>query len=188
MRFHVLPLLALAGVTFAQASDEDEVPQEYIDAAMTAYATLPVVSAVVSVYSKYHTLSGFDSVESELGKEIATYAMTQTHLTEQPTATDIGALMTDPAVMSVVDGVVSEITEYLETQTYMSKGVGPSMAADITSVIGKADATPTAGKKGSNSPSGTGNIVVQSQDAGASGVRAGIVGVVVAVAAVALVV
>lgn len=160
--------------------------QEDIDAAMTAYVTHPVVSAVASVYSKYHTLSGFDSVQSELAGEIATYVMTQTHLTEEPTATDIGAIMTDPAVVSVVGGVVSEITEYLETQTYLSKGVGPSMAADITSVIGMVDAMPTASKKGSNSPSGTGNIAIQSQDAGAAGVRAGIVGVVVAVAAMAM--
>lgn len=148
------------------------------------------MAGVASVYSKYRTASGFSSVQSEIVEEVATYAVTQTHIVEEPTATDLASLATDPAVVAIAEDVVSIVTKYMATETYMNKAVKSSLVADVTSVIGAFEnsAAPTATGSADASGSGTGPLQTQDANAGAAGVRAGVMGVVAAVAAVALIV
>ncbi|KAA8895393.1 hypothetical protein FN846DRAFT_969866 [Sphaerosporella brunnea] len=178
MYFKTFAVLALSAFALA---DDSAAEKAQIQSALAAYSDIPGVSKMISVYSKYATVSGFAEFNSALADKAMTYMVTQTHLTGIPTATDPAALATDPAMLAVLSDYESLVTAFAATETYMTGAAKSSFAADLKSALA-ADATATA-----HSTKTTGGVAVQSANP-APALKAGLAGAVAAagVAAVAL--
>jgi hypothetical protein len=181
--------LTSGSTTTATASDEyDSGLSAQISAAMAEYSAVPGVSEFLSVYEKYATVSGFDEFNSALAEKFATYALTQTYLTEVPTATDPAALATESGVQAIVSDADSVVSDFIATETYLPSGAKTSLASDFAAVLSAAEATGSAASKTASSKASATASGVETQASNpASALKAGMMGVAAAAGAAAAV-
>ncbi|KAF8535199.1 hypothetical protein BDD12DRAFT_856440 [Trichophaea hybrida] len=106
------------------------------------------VEPLSSLYSKYATVSGFDDFTSQLDNKLLKFIMTQTYISDISsfTATDnLEAATTNPSISSFTKALVSEVTKFAATETYLPQNDRDRMASEFASFleVESGGATPT---------------------------------------------